>query len=356
MAQKVTLADVSREAGVGIATVSRAMGDHKDVSPATRDRIRAVARQLGYRPSAAARALRRGGFHVISVIVPDNAWGWWEPVVRSAFETASAAGYQVLVHPVAGADGGLTAVIEGLSNIPTEGVIVISAPDQKAVREACDRIGIPGIAIDDSSHDIYFPSISAANYSGAADVTRHLLSLGRSRIAFLRTPAAGETNSTPDGELYIREREQAYRDVQAEAGIPIDEKLILETVYDEAVQGCPELGQLLEANQSIDALFCAFDGLAAPALRELAARGLRVPEDVAVVGFDDERAALLVSPQLTTVRQPYAEMGRASVELLLQSLAGERPDLKRYEFATQLIERASTRSQPLSDSKRFTRR
>lgn len=352
MAQKVTLADVSREAGVGIATVSRAMGDHKDVSPATRDRIRAVARQLGYRPSAAARALRRGGFHVISVIVPDNAWGWWEPVVRSAFETASAAGYQVLVHPVAGVDGGLAAVIEGLSNVPTEGVIVISAPDQKVVREACERIGIPGIAIDDSSHDIHFPSISAANYSGAADVTRHLLSLGRSRIAFLRTPA-GKTRSTTEGELFIREREQAYRDVQAEAGIPIDKKLIIETVYDETASGCPELGRLLETNQSIDALFCAFDGLAAPAMRELAARGLRVPEDVAVAGFDDERAALLVSPQLSTVRQPYAEMGRASVELLLQALAGERPELKRYEFATRLIERASTRAQPLSDSARF---
>lgn len=345
MTQKITLADVSREAGVGIATVSRAMGDHKDISPATRDRIRAVARQLGYRPSAAARALRRGGFHVISAIVPDNAWGWWEPVVRSAFETASAAGYQVLVHPVAGAEGGIAAVIEGLTNIPTEGVIVISVPNQKAVREACDRIGIPGIAIDDSSLDIHFPSISAANYSGASAVTRHLLSLGRSRVAFLRTPA-GEADPSWGEELFVREREQAYRDVLTEAGIPIDEKLILETAYDETAQVCPELGQLLESGQTIDAIFCAFDGLAAPAMRELTARGLRVPEDVAVAGFDDERAALLVSPQLTTARQPYAEMGRAAVELLLQALSGERPDVKRYEFDTQLIERASTRPKP----------
>jgi LacI family transcriptional regulator len=344
MAQKVTLADISREAGVGIATVSRAMGDHKDVSPATRDRIRAVARQLGYRPSVAARALRRGGFHAISAIVPDDAWGWWEPVVRSAFETASEAGYQMLVHPVAGAEGGLAAVIEGLENIPTEGVIVISVPDQKSVREACDSIGIPGIAIDDSSHDIHFPSISAANYSGAAQITHHLLSLGRSRVVFLRTPA-GAADTLSGEELFIREREQAYRDVLAGAGITIDENLIVETAYDETAPCCPELGQLLETSQTIDAIFCAFDGLAAPAMRELAARGLRVPEDVAVAGFDDERAALLVSPQLTTARQPYAEMGRAAVELLLQSLSGERPDLKRYEFDTELIERASTRTE-----------
>jgi LacI family transcriptional regulator len=344
MAQKVTLADISREAGVGIATVSRAMGDHKDVSPATRDRIRAVARQLGYRPSVAARALRRGGFHVISAIVPDDAWGWWEPVVRSAFETASEAGYQMLVHPVAGAPGGLAAVIEGLENIPTEGVIVISVPDQKSVREACDSIGIPGVAIDDSSQDIHFPSISAANYSGAAEITRHLLSLGRSRVVFLRTPA-GEADALGGQELFIREREQAYRDVLAGAGIAINENLIVETAYDETAPRCPELGQLLETGRTFDAIFCAFDGLAAPAMRELATRGLRVPEDVAVAGFDDERAALLVSPQLTTARQPYAEMGRAAVKLLLQSLSAERPDLKRYEFDTQLIERPSTRMQ-----------
>jgi len=347
MPRKVTLTDVSRAAGVGIATVSRAMGDHPDVSAATRDRIRAVAQELGYRPSVAARALRRGGFHAVSVIVPDNLWGWWEPVVRSTFETASAAGYQVLVHPVAGTEGGLAAVIEGLANVPTEGVIVISVPDQQSVREACDRIGIPGVAIDDASLDIHFPSISAANYEGAAEVVRHLVSLGRSRIAFLGT--AGYANGPAWGETrFMREREQAYRDVLTAAGLRIDESLLIETTFDETAPGCPELGALLDHGVQIDAVFCAFDQLAAPALRELARRGLSVPGDVAVAGFDDERTATLVNPQLTTARQPYEEMGRAAAELLLQAVAGETPELKRYEYPTQLIERASTRPEALA--------
>jgi LacI family transcriptional regulator len=342
MAQKVTLTDVSRAAGVGIATVSRAMGDHPDVSPATRDRIRAIAQQLGYRPSVAARALRRGGFHAISVIVPDDVWGWWEPVVRSMFEAAASAGYQVLVHPVAGTEGGLAALIEGLANVPTEGVIVISVPDQKSVREACDRIGIPGVAIDDSSLDIHFPSISAANYDGAAEIVRHLLAIGRRRIAFLGT--AGEPGAPAWGQMrFMQEREQAYRDMLAAAGIAVDESLIIQAPFDETAPGCPELGALLEGDNRVDAVFCAFDQLAAPVLRELAGRGLRVPDDVAVAGFDDERTALLVNPQLTTARQPYAEMGRAAAELLLQSLSGESPEVKRYEYPTRLIERASTR-------------
>ncbi|MBT2551444.1 LacI family DNA-binding transcriptional regulator [Arthrobacter sp. ISL-65] len=344
MTQRVTLTDVSRAAGVGIATVSRAMGDHPDVSKATRDRIRTIAQELGYRPSVAARALRRGGFHAISVIVPDNQWAWWELAAHACIETAAAAGYQVLVHPVRGAEGALADAITGLSNVPTEGVIVVSVPDQKSVRDACDRIGIPGVAIDDSSVDIYFPSISAANYAGAREVVEHLVEIGRSRIVFVRPRFSGG-DSIWGNSFYLQERERAYRDVLVAAGILIDEKLIIETEYDEAAPGCPELGDLLDRDGSVDAVFCAFDQLAPAVLRELATRDRRVPDEISVAGFDDERAAILVTPQLTTARQPYAEMGRTATELLLQSLSETPPAIRRYEFPTQLIVRASTRTQ-----------
>ncbi|MFH8253262.1 LacI family DNA-binding transcriptional regulator [Microbacterium sp. B2969] len=345
MAQRVTLSDVARAAGVGMATVSRAMGDHPDVSSSTRERIRAVAHELGYRPSVAARALRSGGFRAISVIVPDNQWGWWEPVAHACVETAAEAGYQVLVHPVGGGEGGLAGAIDGLSNVPTEGVIVISVPDQKSVREACDRIGIPGVAIDDSSADICFPSISADNYAGAREVIEHLIETGRSRVVFVRPRLSGGAPVWGDA-FYLQERERAYRDVLAEAGLEIDESLIIDTAFDETAPGCPELGELLDRDVAVDAIFCSFDQLAATVLRELAARGLRVPEDIAVAGFDDERTAVLVTPQLTTARQPYAEMGRTAADLLLQSLAETAPPVRRYEFPTQLVVRASTVSTP----------
>ncbi|NKF31298.1 LacI family transcriptional regulator, partial [Pseudomonas sp. BGM005] len=125
MPKKTTLADVSKAAGVGMATVSRALGDHPDVSEATRQRVRGIAAELGYRPSVAARALRTGSFHAISAIVPDAGWGWWEPVVRAAHTAANERGYQLLVHPV-DSSGGLASTVDGLSSIPTEGVIVIS--------------------------------------------------------------------------------------------------------------------------------------------------------------------------------------------------------------------------------------
>lgn len=342
MPRKVTLADVSKAAGVGMATVSRAMGDHPDVSEATRDRVRAIAADLGYRPSVAARALRTGGFRAISAIVPDAGWGWWEPVVRAAHTAATARGYQLLVHP-ADSEGGLAATVDGLSSIPTEGVIVISVPDQDAVREACDRIGLPAVAIDDTSRATRFPTVSAANRDGAREVVEHLIAQGRRTIAMVRGHLDSASSEWGDG-LFLDERTLGYRDALEAAGIAVDESLIVDCAdpFDETRTTFPEFEAFLAGGRRIDAVFCAADLMAAPVYRSLRAGGMVVPEDVAVAGFDDERAALLVDPQLTTVRQPYAELGTLAVDMLLRAVAGDPVAEGRTEIAPALVVRAST--------------
>ena len=342
MSRRVTLADVSQAAGVGIATVSRALGEHPDVSQSTRERVREIAARLGYRPSVAARALRTGGFHAISAIVPDAGWGWWEPVMRAAHATATARGYQLLVHPV-DAEGGLTATVDGLANIPTEGVIVVSVPDQDAVRAACDRIGLPAVAIDDTSRATRFPTISAANRDGARLVVEHLIAQGRRSIALAHGSLGGASPEWGDG-LFLEERALGYRDALDAAGIPVDERLIVDVdePFDETVTTFPSIDALLSDGHPFDAIFCAADLMAAPVLRSLRASGRAVPGDVAVAGFDDERAALLVDPQLTTVRQPYEQMGATAVEMLLQTIAGEPVPEQRTEIAPTLVVRAST--------------
>lgn len=340
MRKKITLADVSREAGVGIATVSRALGDHPDVSSATREKVREIARRMGYRPSMAARALRSGEYHAISAIIPDNGWGWWEPVVHAAFEAASAAGYQLMVHPVAGAPGGVGSVIDGLTNVPTEGVIIISVPDQEDARRACDRISLPAVAIDDTSRTIQFPTISSRNRAGARAVVDHLLSEGRRSVALLRgTPGP----LWGDGQ-FLEDRAAGYRDALDAAGIAVDERWVVdvEDPFDESVATWPELDAALAGGLEIDALFCVADLMAAPALRSLRAAGKSVPGDVAVAGFDDERAALLLDPQLTTVRQPYEAMGRMAVELLLEAIDGVATPHVRHELDTRLVVRRSS--------------
>ena len=343
MPRKVTLADVSRAAEVGVATVSRALGDHPDVSEATRQRVRAVARSLGYRPSATARALRTGEYRAISVIVPDAGWGWWEPVVRAAFKAAAEVGYYLMAHPVAGTKGGAAAIVEALANVPTDGVIVIGVPDQDGVREACDRIALPAIAIDDTSRTVRFPTISAQNREGARLAVEHLISLGRRSIALLRPNMGMETDNWGDG-LFIDHRTLGYRDALDSAGITFDESLIIDCTdpFNETRKHWRELEAELSTGVRIDAMFCAADTMAAAALRTLRAHGLKVPEDVSIVGFDDERAAILVDPQLTTIRQPYEEMGCYAVELLLRKIQGEHVDIRRYEFVTELVRRSST--------------
>ncbi|WGW13240.1 LacI family DNA-binding transcriptional regulator [Saxibacter everestensis] len=337
------LADVARIAGVGPATVSRALNGRPDVSEKTRERIRKIADELGFRPSATARALRRGSFRAVSAIVPDLVWGWWEPVLRSAAEAAADAGFHLFVHPIAGTEGGLEAVIEGLANVPTEGVIVVSVPDQAAARDSCERIGLPVVAIDDTSRSVQLASVSAKNRDGARTIVEHLISQGCERIACVGATSNEFTPYWGEG-LFVEERVAGYRDAVTAAGLAPAEELVLDwsSPGDESIVTVPELDRLLESGAEPDAIFCLADLLAAPVLRTLSAHGLSVPDDVAVAGFDDERAALLLDPQLTTMRQPYDQMGRLAVDLLLRAISGERLPARRHELETELVLRGST--------------
>lgn len=338
MAQRrVTLADVSRAAGVGPATVSRALAadERQDVSAATRERVRRIARELGYRPSAAARALRGGGHRMLSAIVPDTAWGWYEPIMLAAYRAAAAAGYRLVAHPIAGLDGGAAAVIEGMDDMPSEGVLLFGQADRAPVRDAAQRRRMPLVCIDDSALDVLMPTLGPDNRAGAASLVTHLLETGRRRIAVL-CPDAGAS--------YNRDRIDGYRQALDHAHITYDPRLVLQSsaAGEETSAAVPELEELLKDDPAVDALFCLADLSAAPALRTLRALGLSIPRDIAVAGFDDERAARLYDPPLTTVRQPYSEMGQLAVEMLIRAIQGEPATPVRTTLPTELIVRGST--------------
>lgn len=340
---RATLTDVAREAGVGVATVSRALNGRPDVSAETTARVREVATSLGYRPSGTARALRRGSFTALSVIVPDSSWGWWEPVLRSAVTAASEAGIHLFIHPVVDGEGGLDGLIEGLADVPTEGVIAVSVPDQLAIRTACDRIGLPVVAIDDSAHTLHLATVTVGNRDGAKRMTEHLIAQGHRRIAFIGAEM-DELNPSWGEGLFIEERLAGYRDALAIAGIPVDDALVLgwRELGDESTELVAPLDELLAAGDRPDAIFCVADLVAPAVLRTLARHGLTVPQDVSVAGFDDERAASLMNPPLTTMRQPYDEMGRLAVDLLREAITGTDTPVRYYTLPATLVERKST--------------
>ncbi|MBT2565238.1 LacI family DNA-binding transcriptional regulator [Arthrobacter sp. ISL-85] len=337
---KVTLADISREAGLGKATVSRALAvePHPDVSEETRARVKAVADRLGYRPSVTARALRAGGYHAISAVIPDNAWGWWEPAVRAAFLEAGEHGYHVLAHAVAGRPGGAASVVEDLANVPTEGILLFGSSNDTAVLRAANALRLPTVAIDDVNDEVRVPTITVDNVAGAYQATTYLIQSGRRRIAYLGSGA----KST----LFERDRLAGYKKALAEHGLEVDPELV---VYDtawkwddgETPSRSAPIEYLVDRGISFDAVFCEFDMIAAPALRSLRRAGLSVPADVAIVGFDDDLAAQLLDPQLTTIRQPYERMGRNAVRKLLAAIGGERLQPTRELEAPELIRRES---------------
>lgn len=340
---RATLTDVAREAGVGVATVSRALNGRPDVSAETTARVREVAAALGYRPSGTARALRRGSFSALSVIVPDSSWGWWEPVLRSAVTAAAEAGIHLFIHPATEGEGGLDALIEGLADVPTEGVIAVSVPDQLAIRAACDRIGLPVVAIDDSVHTLHLATVTVGNREGARQMTEHLIEQGHRRIAFVGA-AMDELDPSWGEGLFIEERLAGYREALAAAGIPVDEDLVLgwRELGDETIELVAPLDDLLAAGDRPDAIFCVADLVAPAVLRTIARHGLVVPRDISVAGFDDERAASLMNPPLTTMRQPYDEMGRLAVDLLRTAIGGADTPVRYYTLPATLVERKST--------------
>jgi LacI family transcriptional regulator len=333
---RVTLADVSKAAGVGIATVSRALAaePHPDVSPGTRERIREVADRLGYRPSVTARALRSGGYHALSIVVPDYEWGWWEPAVRSAFQAADMRDHHVIVHPIAGREGGATSVIDSLASIPTDGLLIFGSAGDPAVRDAAHRLRLPVVAIDDVSRSVLLPTICADSRSGAAEAVGHLLATGRRRIAYIGSDGAA---------AFAEERLRGYHDAHESAGVQADPALMIScrNAVDESLLTFPEVDRLLDERPDIDAIFCEFDLMAAAVYRSLRSAGKRIPEDVAVMGFDDERAAQLLDPPLSTMRQPYQDMGASAVELLLRAIGGESLPVERRLVRTTLVLRQS---------------
>lgn len=354
MKRRVTLADVSKEAGVGIATVSRALApqDHPDVNAETRTRIRQVADQLGYRPSVTARALRNHDYHAVSVMVPEAIWGWWEPAVRGAYAAAGERGYRTLVQPFANLErhsavdvaqrtlpyagpSTAAALVASLIEVPAEGLLIFGSADDADVVEAARRLRLPFVSIDDVAHEVLVPTIVTDSRAGARLGVEHLLSLGRRKIAYV--------GSDYDA-YYVKERRLGYRDALSGAGISSDPALIVTCTdtTNESLRTHPEFDRFIASHPDIDAIFCEADQIAVPVLRSLRAAGLSVPTDISVVGFDDERAALLVDPPLTSVRQPYEELGRRALDTLVRAIRGESVRPERELIAPRLAIREST--------------
>ena len=327
---RVTIRDVARHAGVSVATVSKVINDRYGVSADTTARVKAVIEELGYEASLVAQSLRNHKTNVIGILVADL-----EPfsaeLLKGAGDAIRGSGFELVVYSAGGRArdqvGWERRYLSRLSGTLVDGAVLVTPTVVDL------RYGAPVVAVDPHTGPGGRPTVDSDNLRGAHAAAEHLLSLGHRRIAML--------TGRPD-LLSAQLREQGFRQAMAAAGVEVDQDLVRLGSYDPDTAAEQAAG-LLAGPDRPTAVFAAND-LSAIATIEVAQRmGLRVPEDLSVVGFDDIPEATRCTPMLTTVEQPIREMGRRAVELLIGLIRGEsEPESTHIMLPTWLVVRAST--------------
>jgi LacI family transcriptional regulator len=328
-----TIRDVARTAGVSIATVSRVMNGRPDVAATTRERVLGAVRELGFSTNRSARSLVGGRTFLVGITLPLVEAEYFSRIVAGAADELYDHDLQVVLAPTLHLRDRSANLLARLAGGMTDGALLILPEESSEALRRLARTGYPFVVIDPLEPlDEGVPSVSATNALGGRAATEHLLALGHRRI--------GAITGVPEWLASV-ERLNGYRAALASAGVVLDSALVVES--DWAVEGGEAAAALLlDLPDPPTAVFAFNDNMAIGALRAARARGLRVPADFSVVGFDDSEQATTASPGLTTVRQPVAAMGRIAVSLLLRLLEHRRGEGMSIELQTRLIVRDST--------------
>lgn len=336
MSKRVNIADVAHAAGVSAQTVSRALNNKGEIRPETRDRILAIVDHLGYRPNTLARGLVTQKTATLGLVVPDIANPFFSEVTRGAEEAAHRAGYSLLL---CNAHEDPVREVEALYTLEAQRVDGIVLCSSRLSEETfCTLMArLPAVVlVNRKSFEGDLKSVCVDDEAGALCATWHLLRSGRRSIAFLAGPPASQGG---------QRRAQGYQRALSEAGVPSDPALSV-ACAPQLESGYSTAQQILTNHPEVDALLCYNDLVAVGALQACAALGRRVPEDVAVVGFDDILLAGLVTPPLTTLRSDKRGLGAEAVRLLLRKLAGCADDCENVVLQPELIVRASAPAGP----------
>ncbi|WP_420000372.1 LacI family DNA-binding transcriptional regulator [Streptomyces boninensis] len=331
-----TLEEVAARAGVGRGTVSRVVNGSQQVSPETKAAVERAIAELGYVPDRTARALAAGLTDAVALVIP-------EPEERLFSEPYFAAIISGVSAELAASDKQLLLTLnrdaqerrrlgQYLSGHRVDGVLLVSVHENEPLPDLLRQLELPAVLSGRRTAGEAVPYVDSDNVGGAREAVAHLAARGRRAIATIAGPR----------DMYVGQARLAgYREALGEAGLRAREDLVAYGDFTEAGGRAAARGLLGRAPE-LDAVFAASDLMAAGALRELRAAGRRVPEDVAVVGFDDSAVARHTEPGLTSVRQPAMEMGRAMVRLLLAEIAERSAEPPHLVLPTELVVRGSS--------------
>ncbi len=330
----VTIEELSKHLGISVSTVSKALNGYADVSTATKERVLAAAQAFEYQPSSAARNLRRGRTDKIGFVF-NNAFtfisDYFAEVIVGATAAAESQGNNIVLYTNEGDSP------ESLLNLfrtrEVDGFIIVWNHVPVAIIDMLLTANVPFVILGRRVGHEKASYIAPDNYNGAIALMDHLLELGHKRIGFTTRPSMGRTNE---------DRFNAYKDSLQQAGIDYDPALVVETKI-ERRSGYYAMNRLLDLSDPPTAVFAFHDFVAIDAQQAILDRGLRIPQDIALAGFDGLRTSLFTSPPITTVKQPLAQIGQESILALLKLIEDNTHPPIQKTLPVELVIRQSTR-------------
>ncbi|MDT0610887.1 LacI family DNA-binding transcriptional regulator [Streptomyces lancefieldiae] len=326
-----TLEEVAALAGVGRGTVSRVVNNAAGVRDSTRRTVQRAIAELGYVPNLAARSLAGHRADAVALVMTETDWRLFgEPffteIVHSVGDALTDTPVQLLLTLVR-SDTERQRFVEYARGGRVDGVLLMSVHAEDPLPDMLAKAGLPTVMLGRRSGDESVTYVDADNAGGARDAVTHLLKGGRDTIGVIGGP--------PD--MYVAQcRLRGYREALEPAGVEFRSSLVVEGDFSEE-SGHRAMRDLLARHPELDAVFAASDSMAAGALNALRAAGRRVPEDVAVIGFDDFQPARPTDPPLTTVRQPLEAIGRTMVRLLLEEMEESPAAWRHVILPTELV-------------------
>lgn len=336
---QITIKDIARELDISPSTVSRALKDHPDISPKTKKQVRELAEKLNYQPNSIALSLRSSKTNTIGVVIPQIVHFFFSTVISGIEDIAYAAGYSVIVAQSNETYEREVIDTQALFNNRVDGILVSMSRETTDYKhlESLHNRGIPMVFYDRVCDSINCSKVIVDDFDGGYQATKHLIDQGYKRIAHL---------SGPHSLIISRQRMDGYKQALRDHGLPVDESIILpENAADDETVAKELAKRLLAMDNRPDAIFANTDIAALGAMITIKEHGLKIPQDIGIVGFSNWRFTALTEPTITTVSQPGFEMGQEAARLLIREIESGKDEVIEPEtktLKTELVIRNSS--------------
>ncbi len=333
----ITIYDIAEKLSLATSTISRALKDHPSISEKTIKKVKQTAEKMGYVPNTLAAGLRGNKTNTIGVLIPTVTQPFLSSLISGIEITARKSGYNVIIMQSHDSYLDEVSMAKSLYSSRVSGIICSLAMETRDTSHFHQFLesNIPLVFVDRVPKDMNTFRVTIDNYSAGYKATKHLIEQGCKRIAHL-------TAGSEFGNLYS-ERKRGYKDALKDHNLPIDEQIIvnLESVTYEAGEKASNM--LFDLPKRPDGIFASGDIIGVSAIQTAKKRGLKIPDDLAIIGFNDDPISQIIDPNLSTITHPAAKMGKASAEIILKSIKSLKKNIKEITFLnTEVLIRESS--------------